>query len=145
MKVDGGLRTIFSSGLSSGWHWQSVETGGTGLGVPDSNFCCGGIEGWVEYKQTDGWTCDLRPEQVGWITTRVMRGGRVFIATRRVNEGGPRRGPAVDELWIHRGSLARELKRGGLRAAEPELVCAGGPSCWDWEAVACTLLNKKNL
>ena len=140
MEIDGGLRPIFRNKLKAGWHWQSIETGGTGLGVPDSNFCCNGVEGWVEFKQTDGWTVDLRSEQVGWIRTRRQRGGRVFVAVRRKNQGGPRRGAPVDELWLWDGSLSSELRNGGLRINEPYLYRGeGGPEKWNWKTIGSIL------
>jgi hypothetical protein len=71
-----------------------------------------------------------------------MLGGRVFIATRRWNEGGVRLGEAVDQLWIHWGGHARELKDSGLRAVEPYVMFDGGPSSWNWDVVRGTLLTK---
>lgn len=145
MTIDGGLRPIFRNKLTVGWHWQSIETGGTGLGVPDSNYCTDGAEGWVEFKQTDGWTVDLRPEQVSWILTRSERGGTVFVAVRRKNQGGPRRGAPVDELWLWPGSLARQLRAEGLRIKEPCLYLGeGGPAKWDWKTIGKILSTKKN-
>jgi hypothetical protein len=146
MAIDGGLRTLFRNKLQVGWHWQSIETGGTGLGVPDSNFCFGGVEGWVEFKQTDGWTVDLRTEQISWLTTRHERGGRVFVAVRRKNQGGPRRGDPVDELWLWPGSLARRLKVEGLRIDEPCLYLGeGGPARWEWKKIGMFLSAKKSF
>lgn len=140
MAIDGGLRGLFQEKLRVGWHWQSIETGGTGRGVPDSNFCTRGIEGWVEYKKTDGWTVDLRTEQVGWLMERSARGGRCFVAVRRKNQGGPRRGDPVDELWLYPGRLARQLRIHGLRLEEPPAYIGdGGPTSWDWSRVAAVL------
>jgi hypothetical protein len=102
--------------------------------VPDSNGCFDGAEFWVEFKRTAEWTCPLRPEQVGWIFRRAREGGRVFVATRRHCEAGPRR-PAADELWIHHGIHARELKAGGLRAVPPLMHATGGPRAWSWDEV----------
>lgn len=157
-KPDDGLRPIFKSHLELlGFHMQSVETGGTGQGIPDTNFCVNdpahcppigrtfsGIEGWVEYKSTSGWTVDLRPEQIGWIERRVRVGGRVLIAVRRRHGGGPRLGRPVDELHLLPGRVARLARIGGLRA--PEVLEAalgrwcGGPSRWDWDRVAEALI-----
>lgn len=161
--LDGGLRPIFREKLRAGFDWQSVETGGTGMGCPDSNFCArvtrretvplyaigipeplmvqidteyeSGVEGWIEFKQTSGWACTLRPEQVGWLVRRHMHGGRVFVATRRWHDGGPRLGAPVDELWVHSGEHARELKTGGLTAAPHLFRQDGGPSRWNWDVV----------
>ena len=141
-KIDGGLRSLFRANLPQ-FHWQSVETGLTGLGVPDSNFCAaGGIEGWVEYKQTDGWAVTLRPEQVGWLTRRARLGGRVWVAVRRCHTGGPRLGPPVDQLWLVPGRLAVAAATGGLRhpaVAGDALQWAGGPARWPWPVVGAAL------
>lgn len=145
-KPDDGLRSIFKSHLETmGFHMQSVETGGTGQGIPDTNFCVSGIEGWVEYKATDGWAVTLRPEQIGWIERRLRHGGRVLIAVRRRHAGGPRLGQPVDELHLLPGHVARLARIGGLRA--PEVLEAalgrwcGGPSRWDWSSVAEALVH----
>jgi hypothetical protein len=141
--IDGGLRKTFRERLRSGWHWQSVETGGTGLGIPDSNFCVGGVEGWVEYKRTEAWAVDLSPEQIGWHLHRNRVGGRTFIAVRRQHSGGPRKGPAVDELWLVRGSWAGRLGQEGLPQTEADALVpswiagrwGGGPARWDWDTI----------
>ncbi len=117
-KVDDGLRPIFRSRLS-GMHWQAIESGLVERGIPDSNYCARtsvlgfedrypGIEGWIEYKATSNYTVDLRPEQVGWLTTRARHGGRVFVAVRRRATAGPRGGAADDELHLFSGEFARE-------------------------------------
>lgn len=141
---DAGLRSLLHTHLRAGFHWQAVETGLTAAGVPDTNFCSGGVEGWVECKATREWAVTLIPEQVGWLTTRARRGGRVFIAVRRVASAGPRKGPAADELWLIRGALAREAREGGLRGLPPSAllgVWPGGPGAWDWPRVSALLLG----
>lgn len=137
---DGGLRQLFRDHLKAGWHWQSIETVLVSTGVPDSNGCCGGVEVWVEFKQTSGWAVTLRPDQIGWLVARSYRGGRCFVAVRRWTAAGPRK-PAADELWLLDGARARELKTGGLRANVGVLgVWRGGPSAWDWAAVQSLLV-----
>lgn len=134
-KLDGGLRSLFRDYVPA--DWCTVETGMTAQGVPDSNFCAQGVEGWVEYKQTTGWAVTLRTEQIGWITRRCRAGGRVFIAVRRRTLGGART-EAADELWLCRGSYAPDLKLNGLREAPQDALLGrwtGGPSRWDWPAV----------
>lgn len=138
MQIDGGLRGLFRERLRRGVHWQSVETGGTGRGIPDSNFCIlGGLEGWIEFKQTSGWAVTLSPEQAGWHLLRWRHGGTTLIGTRRRHDGGPRKGDPVDELWLHEGRWARELRRDGLRSSDAVAlgVWSGGPGRWDWEGV----------
>lgn len=142
MATDGGLRPLFHDRLRSGIMWQAIETGGTGRGIPDSYFCGQGVGcGWVEMKQTAAWNVGLSPEQCGWHRAHSLRGGRSWIAVRRTHSGGPRRGSAVDELWLCRGEWAPLLREGGLRCESIvwEGVWSGGPVRWDWEAVRKTL------
>lgn len=135
--ADDGLRAKLRDGLKRfNVHSQSIESALTGGGIPDLNLCWAKHEAWVECKATDGWTCgDVKVTQVGWHTARHRAGGRTLFATRRRAVAGPRRGAAVDELWLHSGAWAYELREGGLRACAPLLVCSGGPAGWDWNAV----------
>lgn len=136
MTVDAGLRAIFRDHLKQ-VQWTSIETGGTGRGIPDSEFCFpGGVTGWIEFKAAEGWAVDMRPEQVGWLARRARMGGAAFVAVRRQAPAGPRRGPAVDELWLFPAGAAKTLKQQGLRGAAAPLGCwPGGPAAWDWAAV----------
>jgi hypothetical protein len=145
-KIDGGLRQEFRTRLPK-FDWLSIETGMTEGGVPDSNFCLDGKDGWIEYKKTDGWAITLEPEQVGWLLRRTRHGGRAFVAVRRRCPAGVRR-VAADELYLLWGGLARELRDGGLRAAlDPRNPASrgllgywsGGPSRWSWPEVATVL------
>lgn len=137
MSIDGGLRALFHTRLKNNSHFQSIETGGTGLGIPDTNYCISGVEGWIEYKATSAWSVGVRPEQNSWHRTRTARGGRTFFAVRRQHDGGPRKGDAVDELWLCHGRWSWALMAGGLQ--HPEIkwlgVWSGGPARWDWDAV----------
>lgn len=139
MSVDDGLRALFRKHLPT-VDWQSVETA-VNRGVPDSNYCYQGYEGWIECKSTDHWSVDLRPEQIGWIARRVRHGGRVWIAVRRRHDGGKRRGPAVDELYLIRGENVKTAKLDGLRGCPYEGKWRGGPSRWDWQGVLNVLCN----
>lgn len=122
MTIDGGLRGIFKDKLPG--DWQPIESGLTGGGIPDANYCIDGAEGWVEFKKTDGWAVRMRPEQIGWIFKRVLNGGRVHIAVRRKHE----------ELWLVPGSLVRVLASEGLKNLEVD-TWTGGPNQWDWTAI----------
>lgn len=151
MSVDDGLRKIFRDQLRAGVQWTSIETGGTGQGIPDSEFCAaGGAQGWVEFKWTDGWAVTLEAEQIAWHTVRALRGGRSFIAVRRHTTAGPRKGKAVDELWLLPGWAAKDVKVGGLKwaleHADMGLLLgrwAGGPARWDWAAVRRLLVGSQ--
>lgn len=141
MSVDDDLRPIFRRHLPM-LDQQSVETGGVSRGVPDTNWCCESVEGWIEFKATSGYTVDLRPEQIGWIARRVRHGGRVHVAVRRRHDGGPRRGPPVDELWIAHGVWVKELRTAGLRSNQAKLLrWTGGPARWDWSEVLDLLMR----
>jgi len=131
--IDGGLRKLFREHLPM-VHWQSIETGGTGRGVPDTNGCFRGCEFWVEFKQTSGWVVSLRPEQIAWMSRRERSGGRTFIAVRRKCTPGPRR-QATDEIHLIRGSWAAEIASLGLKSAPDGSVCGwwhGGVAAWPW-------------
>ena len=136
-RADGNLRQLFREKLPE-VHWQAIETGGTGRGVPDSNGCWRGREFWVEYKRTGTGRVPLRPEQVGWLSRRGRGGGRVRVAVRQVHKGGPRKGPPVDALWLLEGVHAVDIVERGLHWDLASFVIRrwdGGPSRWDWDRV----------
>lgn len=145
--MDGGLRALFRRHLPA-WHWNSIESGMTSSGIPDSEYCApGGITGWCEYKGLiNGWKPEIRPAQVAWLSRRARMGGRAFIAVRRQQIAGPKRGPAADELWLLRASAAAALRAGGLKALGGPQVLGiwwGGVGKWDWGAVGQHLTNGK--
>lgn len=145
MGNDGGLRKLFQEHLPI-VHWQSIETGMTGRGIPDTNGCVDGVEFWIEYKQTSGYTVTLRPEQIAWLLRRERAGGHTFVAVRRKCSAGPRRA-AADELWLIPGAMAREARDGGLRPLEYDesvLVHHGGPAAWNWKCVMRMLRGEKH-
>jgi Holliday junction resolvase len=131
MARDGDLRAIFRRRLTS-FDFQSIETGSTGRGIPDMNYCHDGREGWIEAKQTQGWAVGLRPEQIGWLMRRARHGGRVWIAVRRKG----------DELWLIPGDRAAQLKSEGLKDIASE-HWTNGPSRWDWDRIAYLLAPPK--
>lgn len=141
MSVDDGLRAIFRENIR-GCHWQSIESPLTGSGCPDSNFCMEGVERFVEYKATDTWTVSFRPMQVGWHLARHHHGGVSFIAVRRRHAGGPRKGPAQDQLYLFLGKDAEMLRDHGLTPAGPSAlgVWNGGKGKWDWDRVRALLI-----
>jgi len=138
--IDGGLRVLFHKNLK-GLHWQAVETGGTGLGIPDSNFAGDGVEGWVEFKKTSTMAVGLSGPQVGWIESRLRHGGRVFVAVRHQTTAGPRKGPASDALWLYPGSEARNLLVHGLRSQNRLGYWPGPPVKWNWSEIRALLLS----
>lgn len=137
--IDGGLRKLFRIHLPT-FHWVSVETGLTEQGVPDSNYCVDGIEGWVEYKLSITNKVWLKPEQIGWHERRARAGGRTFIAVRFNHLGGPRKGQPKDCLFIYAGAAVRSVAVSGLTV--PSLArWENGPARWDWAAIGKVLIE----
>lgn len=134
MKSDGGLRQIWRARMPA-VHWSSIETGGSEPGVPDMHGCLDGIAFWVEDKLSTGWAVEVRSAQIGWLARYTRQGGRAFIAVRRKVEAGPRRGGAVDELWLFDGSLGSQLNREGLQKTHRLLFTEDGPAKWRWDLV----------
>ena len=66
-------------------HFQRIETN-VGLGIPDVNGCCNGIEFWLELKVSSGTALRLSKYQKSWIIRRGMAGGRVFILRKALKE-----------------------------------------------------------
>lgn len=139
-KPDDGLRALLHRHLPQ-VHWQALELGVVGSGVPDTTGAWAGSEWWIECKATDAHAVGLEPDQIGWILRGLRSGRRIFVATRRRHEGGPRRGDACDELWLHEGHDAVAIRDGGLMAAPPVLQMEGGPSRWDWDLLLRTLVE----
>ena len=129
--MDGNLRKIFRTKLATGFHWQSVESPLTSGGIPDSNYCSQGVEGWVEFKNVKGWRVVIRPEQIGWLERRARVGGRCYIAARKAGA-----------LWLYKASAARLLTGARVDAIPAALLAGhwqGGPAKWDWPAIAAIL------
>lgn len=143
MARDGGLTKLFIARLSD-FHWQAVESGGTGQGVPDANYCANRTEGWVEMKVTGTNSLPtLTAHQVAWAERRGRAGGRVFLAVRKKHEGGARLGAPIDHLVLFNASQsARTILEHGMNMATPLYVSpAKGPKSWDWEEVRKILLG----
>lgn len=88
-------------------HWQRVETGGTGLGVPDWNVGWRGLETWFELKRVEGNRVLLRPEQIGWHLKRAHVGCRSWIIAYWERF----------DLWlVWPGHCAREVRAAGVAA-----------------------------
>ena len=133
--TDARLRQVFKEHLPD-FDIQSVETWGTGRGVPDMNFCYNGVEGWVEFKRTKHWKVNVAPEQVAWIERRLRAGGSVLIAVRRIQPA------TVDDLYLLHGSQARALAMGERPSTINALgVWSGGPARWNWQEIKALLLR----
>lgn len=106
-------------------HWQSIETGGTGRGIPDLNGCYRGAEVWVELKVMVGRKVIIHPEQIAWIERRTRAEGRAFVAIRT-----PR-----DELILVPGRDARLI----LESVPRTLLWPKG--YWNWNMISQTLFG----
>jgi hypothetical protein len=138
---DGDLKRIFRKHLPR-FDFQPVEMDVLAPGVPDLNYCCDGVEGFIELKQTSAWSVVVGENQVPWVERRLRAGGRVFVAVRRRCPSGPRR-RAKDELWLLAGAAIRDLAEEGLRGVPAGRVLGrwtDGPARWDWPRVAQLLL-----
>lgn len=161
--IDGGLRTLFQKHLPEA-HWTSVETYGTGRGVPDTHYCFSfgdsapygdSRSGWIEFKFcTSNAVPSMRPEQCAWLECQWRVNGRAWVAVRCKRSNGR---PIVfaardvgdnhtcqlidskaDTLVIIHGEGARHLRAHGISGVPPLLVKGvwhGGPTKWDWRAV----------
>jgi hypothetical protein len=128
MKRDGDLRSIFRQHLPQA-QWTAIETGVISGGVPDSEYCFpDGKQGWLEFKNVQGWRAVLRPGQVSWISRRARLGGVVFVAARR-----------GDELYLVHGKLVERLHEDGLQGAPWARKFVGGPARWNWARIEDTL------
>ena len=64
-------------------HWQRIETGMTGAGVPDVNGCLNGKEVWIELKYVVGRKLGLRPMQISWLASRTRHCGDCYVLARK--------------------------------------------------------------
>lgn len=132
-KRDGGLRKEYRTHLPH-FHWTSVESPLTVAGIPDSNYCHAGVEGWIENKcvrKSD--LVEIRPEQVAWIERRTRAGGNVFIGVRYPK--------FHDSFCLLKPNAGRWLLTNGLHLHELPTHYylghwRGGPSRWKWPKIA---------
>jgi hypothetical protein len=129
-RVDYGLRSLFKEHLPR-FDWTPIESGATGGGIPDTNYCYRGVEGWIEMKACDHWRITIRPAQVGWAERRINHGGRVWLAVRR----------AQFELWLYPGSALRDLTDCRLDELTPTGTWTKGPANWDWVRISRLLVR----
>ena len=130
--IDGGLRQLFRKHLPD-FDFQSIEVG-FDRGVPDTNFCCEGVEGWIEFKETKGIKVNVSPEQCAWMARRARAGGRTFIAVRQ-------RTGEDDLLWIASGEFGERLREAGLSPNSTLGSFPGGPRAWNWAKIRAIFLR----
>jgi|TARA_R110001606_G_scaffold187003_1_gene334584 penicillin-binding protein-related factor A (putative recombinase) len=103
-------------------HWQRIETGMTGSGVPDVNGCAKGKEFWIELKEIhSGNSLTLRPMQVAWLSKRAIYGGQVFVLARKNNQ--------IKLFHVDGLERAQELVKGGYKS--DSLLTLDIPYKWD--------------
>ena len=128
---DGDLRALFRRHIKG--HWQRVD----GIpGVPDTNYCIDGTEGWIEFKATRYNAVKFRSTQPSWLMRRSAAGGRGWVAIRRWRLLIKR---PIDQLWMVPGHLAVDLSRHGLPMGT--LVGENGPDRWNWALVRSLLIS----
>lgn len=127
---DGGLRKIYRQYLPH-VHWTSIESAMTQVGIPDTNYCYKGNEGWIENKYVKkGDRVLMQPGQPGWIEQRARVGGKVFIGVRWSCE---------DSFCLLTPHAARQLMTTGLGMLPDKYwhgCWHGGPAKWQWQKIA---------
>lgn len=86
MPKEAQLWQLVKSNFPKGSHVQRIETGGTGRGIPDVNFCHEGKDIWIELKSISGNKLTLTEFQIVWMHKRVTSGGRCFVLARKNKE-----------------------------------------------------------
>jgi hypothetical protein len=128
---DGGLRKIYRQYLPH-VHWCSIESPMTQTGIPDTNYCCGGVEGWIENKLVkSGDRVTMQPGQPAWLERRARAGGKVFIGVRWIN--------CEDTFCLLRPEAGRILMDTGLGCVGARYWLGdwpGGPAKWQWRKIA---------
>lgn len=135
MSSEATFSKLVKSHLPVGAHWQRIETGSTGTGIPDVNICLNGKEVWVELKLIKGKRVDLAPTQVAWHMKRAKAGGITWILARHTYDG-VRIGKG-DKIYLWKGLHAKTIKEDG--------IASGGYSVWsapfDWENIMDHIFN----
>jgi Holliday junction resolvase len=86
MPKESQLWTLVKQHIPKDAHVQRIETGLTGKGVPDLNYCQNGKEIWIELKSIRGNKSQLSPFQIAWIHNRAKAGGNCYVLIRKNKE-----------------------------------------------------------
>ena len=86
MPKESQLWTLIKQHIPKDAHVQRIETGLTGKGVPDLNYCQNGKEIWIELKSIQGNKSQLSPFQIAWIHNRAKAGGNCYVLIRKNKE-----------------------------------------------------------
>ena len=86
MAKESQLWTLIKQHIPKDAHVQRIETGLTGKGVPDLNYCQKGKEIWIELKSIEGNKSQLSPFQIAWLYNRTKAGGNCYVLIRKKKE-----------------------------------------------------------
>ena len=86
MPKESQLWTLVKQHIPKDAHVQRIETGLTGKGGPDLNYCQKGKEIWIELKSIQGNKSQLSPFQIAWIHNRAKAGGNCYVLIRKNKE-----------------------------------------------------------
>lgn len=78
-------------------HLSWIESHATSVGAPDIQYCCDGVEGWIELKAGDD--LEVRASQVSWMREHVRAGGNPLILIQ-----------ISDMFLVVHGSRAKSLR-----------------------------------
>lgn len=94
-----------------GAHIQRIESGATGLGIPDVECAYQGAQFWCELKIVDGNKIHFQPGQPSWLRKRWDTGCLSWVLARKTLK-------TSDELFVWPGSLAIDVYQHGI-SVEP--------------------------
>lgn len=105
-------------------HVSQLESHATAAGVPDTNYCINGTEGWIEMKFTRGnKKFKYRGTQKAWFRDRLKAGTKnLFILWRR-EDGAP--GTGRTHGIIHMNTAAKQKR----------VFSDTSPSVWEAESL----------
>lgn len=86
MTKESQLWTLVKQHIPKDVHVQRIETGLTGKGVPDVNYCQKGKEIWIELKSIQGNKSQLSPFQIAWLHNRTKAGGNCYVLIKKKKE-----------------------------------------------------------
>jgi hypothetical protein len=135
MSSEATFSKLVKSHLPVGAHWQRIETGSTGTGIPDVNICLNGKEIWVELKLIKGKRVDLAPTQVAWHVKRSKAGGHTWILARHTYDGT--RVGKGDNIYLWSGLHAKAVKEDGTLFGEHKVWKAP----FDWKNIMEHIFN----
>ena len=124
MAKESQLWTLVRQHLPKDAHVQRIETGLTGKGVPDLNYCLHGKEIWVELKSIEGNKSQLSPFQIAWLHKRTKAGGNCFVLIRKNKE-----------IKLYQPENLTELQK--LSWKDDPIITLTVP--YDWEALFLTM------